>query len=72
MAFGLVNTEHTKLDDIYAKLEVLRNHLESRLDSIELRYATDVKGNPFQVTFENLDGVIVEGVWNQPMARIEF
>lgn len=50
----------------------LIGQLDSRLSLIELQYGTDVNGNPFRVTFENLDAVNVQGVWNQPQARIEF
>ena len=39
---------------------------------IELQYSTDVNGNPFRATFENLDSVDVQGVWNQAAKRIEF
>lgn len=42
------------------------------LSLIELQYGTDVNGNPFRVTFENLDSVDVQGVWNQQKARVEF
>lgn len=44
----------------------------ARLSLIELQYGTDVNGNPFIVTFENLDDVNVQGVWNQVERRIEF
>lgn len=50
----------------------LIGQLDSRLSLIELQYGTDVNGHPFRVTFENLDAVDVQGVWNQPQARIEF
>ena len=50
----------------------LIGQLDSRLSLIELQYGTDVNGNPFRVTFENLDSVDVAGVWNQSQARIEF
>lgn len=50
----------------------LNGQLDSRLSLIELQYGTDVNGNPFRVTFEDLDAVDVQGVWNQPQARIEF
>ena len=46
--------------------------VDARLSQLELMYSTDVRGNPFAVTFETLDGVEAEGVWNQPQARIEF
>lgn len=45
---------------------------DARLSLIELQYGTDVNGNPFIVTFETLDGVNVQGVWNEPGRRIEF
>ena len=45
---------------------------DARLSLIELQYGTDVNGNPFIVTFENLDSVNVQGVWNEPERRIEF
>lgn len=48
------------------------DQFDSRLSLIELQYGTDVNGNPFRVTFENLDEVDVQGVWNQPQARIDF
>ncbi len=46
--------------------------LNARVSLIELQYGTDVNGNPFIVTFETLDGVNVQGVWNEPGRRIEF
>lgn len=48
------------------------DQFDSRLSLIELQYGTDVNGNPFRVTFENLDEVDVQGVWNQLSARMEF
>lgn len=45
---------------------------DARLSLIELQYGTDVNGNPFIVTFETLDGVTVQGVWNEQGRRIEF
>ena len=50
----------------------ITDQLDSRLSLIELQYGTDVNGNPFRITFENLDSVDVQGVWNQKAARIEF
>lgn len=44
----------------------------ARLSLIELQYSTDVNQNPFIVTFEDLDGVNAQGVWNEPERRIEF
>lgn len=56
----------------YPCLLGLLGQLDSRLSPIGLQYSTDVNGNPFRATFENLDSVDVQGVWNQPQARIEF
>ena len=46
--------------------------LDARLSLLELMFNTEVTGNPFTVTFETLDGVTVEGVWNTESKRIEF
>lgn len=46
--------------------------MDARLSLLELLFNTTVTGNPFTVTFETLDGVLVEGVWNEPAKRIEF
>lgn len=46
--------------------------LDSRLSLLELMYNTNVSGNPFTVTFEDLEDVTVTGIWNQAQARIEF
>ena len=48
------------------------DQIDSRLSPIGLQYGTDVNGNPFRVTFENLNSVDVQGVWNQNAKRIEF
>ena len=50
----------------------ITDQLDSRVSLIELQYGTDVNKKPFRVTFENLDKVDAQGVWNQPAARIEF
>lgn len=36
------------------------------------RTKANVSGNPFTVTFENLDNLVVQGVWNATQKRIEF
>lgn len=46
--------------------------LDARLSLLELLYATDVSGNPFTVTFGDMSGLDVTGVWNEPMKRVEF
>ena len=46
--------------------------LDSRLTTLELKYGTNVTGNSFNVSFANLTGLVVTGVWNKSYARIEF
>lgn len=43
-----------------------------RISLLELMYATEIKKNPFSVTFGNLDGLVAEGVWNAQQKRIDF
>lgn len=31
----------------------------------------NISANPFTINFNSLDGLIVEGVWNESMSRIE-
>lgn len=46
--------------------------IDARVNLLELMYSTDVSGNPFIVTFGNLDGIVVEGVHNVTQGRLEF
>ena len=46
--------------------------LDSRVTLMELMFRTQVKGNPFTVTFESLEGLDVAGVWNAAQGRVEF
>ncbi len=68
---ALIDAHNTATDshkDIRATLAKLR----SDLDVLELKTSLNVTKNPFSVTFGSLDGVNVTGVWDEPMARIEF
>ena len=67
----LINV-HNADPEAHPQIRGLISGIDSRLSLMELRYGTDVSGNPFAVTFESLDGTAVTGVWNQPLARIEF
>ena len=58
--------------DAHPAIHTEMDGLNSRLTLLELMYSTDVSGNPFTITFQNLDGVTVEGVHNVAQARIEF
>ena len=46
--------------------------VDARLTLLELMYRTQVNGNPFTVTFDNMDSLLVTGVWNAAMKRVEF
>lgn len=64
--------EHNADAEAHPSLLVTLGGLDSRLATLELKYGTDVTGNSFEVTFANLDGLIVTGVWNETYARVEF
>lgn len=46
--------------------------LEGRLKRLEDMLLSGISSNPFLVTFEALDDVAVEGIWNEREHRIEF
>ena len=46
--------------------------VDARLTLLELMYRTQVSGNPFTVTFDNMDSLLVTGIWNAAMKRVEF
>ena len=50
---------------------LLSNH-EGRITRLENILLSDITGNPFLITFENLDGLVVTGTWNQAQQRMEF
>ncbi len=56
----------------HSGLQGLCAALDSRVSLLELMYGTDVSGNPFTVTFENITGLVVTGVWNESQKRLEF
>lgn len=62
------NADPTAHPDLRATMD----DLDGRLSLMELQYSTDVTGNPWQVDFIDLEGLVVTGVWNQAEARMEF
>ncbi len=50
--------------------QVSRN--DSRITHLEDMLLNDVKGNPYMIVFDSLDGLVVSGVYNQDLQRIEF
>ena len=45
--------------------------MEDRIVWLMNRINSDISTNPFSITFGNLDGVTVIGVWNEAESRIE-
>lgn len=63
---------HNSNTEAHPSLQIAVSGLDSRLKTLELKYGTSVNGNSFEVTFVNLTGLLVTGVWNEELARIEF
>ena len=64
--------EHNNSDTAHASIRVDLTGLDSRLKTLELKYGTNVTGSSFEVTFVTLTDVVVTGVWNEELGRIEF
>lgn len=62
------NADASAHGDIRASVSAV----EASVKALELKYGTNVTGNPFSVDFVTLDDVIVSGVWNAALGRIEF
>lgn len=58
---GDTESMETKLADV-----------DARLGLLELMYRTQVNGNPFTVSFSDMSGLVVTGVWNETLKRVEF
>lgn len=63
---------HNSSTDAHPTVLSSLDNLDGRLKTLELKYGTNVTGNSFEVTFANLTGVVVTGVWNETYARVEF
>lgn len=65
--------EHNKSADAH---QDLRNQIDTglaaRIQRLEDMLLNDVTGNPYVITFGELEGLEVAGVWNREMQRIEF
>lgn len=46
--------------------------LQNKVAALEIAAGTEIASNPFVVSFSNLDGVEVNGVWENSAARIAF
>lgn len=45
--------------------------MEDRIVLLMNRVFTDISANPFIMRFTSLDGLVVEGIWNESASRIE-
>ena len=65
--------KHNDNEEAHPKLKTLMDaDLISRIERLENALFHDIKSNPFLVTFENLEGIVLtKGVWNQEKKRLE-
>ena len=45
--------------------------MEDRIVLVMNRIFTDISANPFIMRFNSLDGLVVDGVWNESASRLE-
>jgi hypothetical protein len=45
--------------------------MEDRIVWLMNSIFNDISANPFSIEFNTLDGLTIEGVWNEPLRRIE-
>lgn len=64
--------KHNADPDAHSSIQNQMSVIDSRVSLLELIISTEVDGNPFAVTFETLNDVTVEGVWNSGAYRIDF
>ena len=63
---------HNESPDSHKDIRVLLTKIRADLDALKLKTATSITANSFAITFDSLDKTTVTGVWDEPMARIEF
>lgn len=49
----------------------LLQSMEDRITMLMNRVFSNITGNPFIIRFISLDGLTVDGVWNESLGRIE-
>lgn len=64
--------EHNADPEAHPAIQSNQAAIDARLSLLELMYNTDVSGNPFTVTFDNLGGLKIIGIWNAVQKRVEF
>lgn len=63
-----IMSEHLSDQDAHSNIQSRLSSVDARLALIEL----NVIGNKYLVDFDSLDGLVVTGVWNEALARVEF
>jgi len=58
-------------DELLSQIDYRFVRTNARIDLLEAVLLNDIHANPFIVRFDNLEGVIVTGVWNAAMQRVE-
>lgn len=62
------NTDAAAHGDIRASVA----DVAASVRGLELKYGTNIKENPFTVSFASIGDVEITGVWNAAMSRVEF
>lgn len=63
---------HNESADSHPILLERLNGLAGRVELLEKAVSGEITSNPFTVTFGDLDGIMVDGIWNSAEARLEF
>lgn len=63
---------HNVSPDAHLSIQNDVNDVELRVGRLEDMLLNNIEGNPYLITFGTLDGLVVQGVWNQSRQRIEF
>lgn len=64
--------EHNLSSAAHPSIRAALESLNDRVRAVEIASSADVASNPFAVTFGTLNGVAVNGIWNDQQARLEF
>lgn len=63
---------HNRVGTAHQDIRNLAAQVAARVGRVEDMLLANITGNPFVVEFSDLEGIGVEGTWNQEKQRIEF
>lgn len=63
---------HNTSSDAHGEIRASVASVAASVRALELQLGADVTDNAFAVSFDSLDDVVVTGVWNASLSRIEF